>query len=167
MAFLRHLHNPYLSNQIHMMSARLIYNMVEMVIQKDTQQAASKLLTVLFEGCVDKVESMALVLEEVLAKIGKSSNKADIKADVNTEVKSEAMESKVDAVEGKISLSTSNKGADIALVEKARPIASATYAVEKPEELILGVSNTCLNRCSNSQDLVQSTGRCYVICNTR
>lgn len=89
--------------------------MVEMVTSKDTPQGAGKLLSILLEGCVDKLESMALVLDEVLAKIDRATAKSEDKSE-----------------------GTNGMPADVTLIEKARPIASATYAVEKPEELLIG-----------------------------
>ena len=143
-SFLRHLHNPYLSNSMHMVSARMLYNMVDVVVQKDDQQSAGKLLSMLLKGCIDKIESMALVLKEVTAKIeranaAKAENKGDVKADAKVDVK---MDGKAETKpEPKVATKPEKEEgdvADISFVEKARPIASATYAVEKPEELIIG-----------------------------
>lgn len=117
-AFLRHLHNPYLSNTVHIISARTLYSVAEVIISKDTPQNASKLFSCLLDGCVDKVESMALVLKGVHAQAELAKEKGE---------------------------RTEETVVDHRLVEKARPIASATYAVERTEELIPGGYTNALN----------------------
>lgn len=93
----------------------MLYNMIEMITGKESQQDATKLLTVLLEGSINKIEAMALVLEEVFGKLERTSKKSDPESeDVET------------------------TPIDIALIEKARPVASATYAVEKHEDLVTG-----------------------------
>ncbi|EKM59507.1 uncharacterized protein PHACADRAFT_205724 [Phanerochaete carnosa HHB-10118-sp] len=154
--FARHMHNPYLSNSIHMVAARMIYNMIDVVVQKDTPQGAAKLLSLLLEGCVHKFESMSLVLKEAFSKLerlrrsegrekGPESKEAkdgkdtkDTKADENGDDKAE------EKVGGKLASKAEDKTevdgkeiVDITSVERVRPIASATYAVEKPEELVI------------------------------
>lgn len=109
--YLRHFHNPYLSNNLHMMAAKMIYNMIESITQKDTQQSAAKLLGMLLESSVQKLESMALIYKEVMARVERTKQKAS-KDDPDVP--------------------------DFATIEKARPAAGATYAVEKPEELLQG-----------------------------
>jgi transformation/transcription domain-associated protein len=128
---------------MHMVSARMLYNMVDVVVQKDDQQSASKLLSMLLKGCIDKIESMALVLKEVTAKMeranaSKTDSKTEIKTDAKTDVKSE---NKADAKTSTGADNDEGDVVDISFIEKARPIASATYAVEKPEELIIGMSS--------------------------
>ena len=59
-AFLRHFHNPYLSNQMHILSAKMIYNVIEVIVAKETHPAAARLLTAILEASVDKLESMAV-----------------------------------------------------------------------------------------------------------
>lgn len=66
--FLGHLHNPYLTNQIHILSAKVIYNLVEHIVAKESKQVASKLLTNLLESSVDRLESMVIVHAEVIAR---------------------------------------------------------------------------------------------------
>lgn len=153
-AFLRHLHNPYLSNQTHMVSVRTICSMVEPIVQKDTPQVASKLLTLLLEGCIDKLECMALVLSEVMAKLEKAKRKA-VKVDKTekTEKSENAEESqkteKTDNTETPAEEHSSEPDiSKFAVLEKAKPIASATYAVEKPEDLLLGMLSSSYDESS-------------------
>ena len=106
-----------------MVSARMIFNLVEAIRNKETPVETSKILAILFEGCVDKFESMAIVLEEVFAKIERAHLKPASRGD---EGESKSEDTEAGAV------------AAILLLERARPIASTTCAVEKPEELLVG-----------------------------
>lgn len=113
--YLQHFHNPYLTNNLHMMAAKVLYSMLDCIAAKDTQQNAGKLLTLMLESSVQKLEAMALVHKEVLARVERIKQKAS-KDDPDPP--------------------------DYFLIEKARPVAGAVYAVEKPEELISGVCLT-------------------------
>ena len=85
--------------------------MADAAVTKDTSPNANKLLYMLFESIVEKLESMALVYKEVTARVERLRKKA----------------SKDDPDEP-----------DVFLIEKARPAINATYAVEKTEELLHG-----------------------------
>ena len=76
------------------------FNLIEVIITKDN---AGHILGAILETCVDKLDAMTAVQEE-LDRIKKGGN---------------------DKV-------------DVAFIEKARPVASAVYAVEKPEEVVHG-----------------------------
>ena len=69
------------------------------------------LLLPLLECSVQKLESMALVQKEVMARV-------------------ERLKSKTSKDE--------QDSPDYFFVEKARPFAGATYAIEKPDELLVG-----------------------------
>ena len=99
----RLLHNPYLSSNLHILFAKTIFNLIEQIVNKDTQQNAGRILSAILETCVDKLDSMTAVQEE-LERIKKGEN-------------------------GTV---------DIAFIERARPVAGAVYAVEKPEEAVQG-----------------------------
>ncbi|KAI0698576.1 hypothetical protein BC835DRAFT_1541792 [Cytidiella melzeri] len=104
------LHNPNLNNTIHVMVCKAVHSMADAAVTKDTPQNANKLLNMLFESIVDKLESMGLVYKEITARVERARKKA----------------SKEDPDEP-----------DIFFIEKARPAINATYAVEKVEELVI------------------------------
>ena len=108
--YLRYFHNPYLSNQIHNMAGKVLYNMIDCIATKDTTQGASKLLATLLESIVAKLESMALVYKDVVVE----------------RIKRKAAKDETEPI-------------DFSFIEKSRPIAGATYAVEKTEELAHGM----------------------------
>lgn len=115
--FLGHLHNPYLTNQIHILSAKVIYNLVEHIVSKENSQAAGKLLTTLLESSVDKLDSMTAIHVELVARTERQKRNAERKG---TDDKKDADD------------------ADITYIEKARPISHATYTILKVEELYHG-----------------------------
>lgn len=85
----------------------MIYNVIEVIVAKETHQAAARLLTTILEASVDKLESMAVVQAETLTRIERQK-------------KGETGDT------------------DVTSIEKARPVAGANYATEKPEDVILG-----------------------------
>lgn len=105
--YVRRLHNPNYNNSVHILSAKMIYTFIEVIIAKDTHQGAARMLTTLLDASVDKVESMADVHAKLVSKVEK------IKRGESDTV-------------------------DFTVIEKSRPVAGATYAIEKPEEVING-----------------------------
>lgn len=104
---LRYMHNPFLANQTTVLAAKITFQMIDAIITKFTQQDASRLIRTMLDSFIDKLESMVVVLTEVMARYGRAHKE--------------------------------NTGFDeFALIEKVRPVAGATYAVEKPEELVVG-----------------------------
>lgn len=106
--YLRHLHNPYTPNQLHVLAGKVLYNLIEVITVKDTPQDAARLLSAILDASVDKLETMAVVVEEVMAKI-EATNKGE-------------------AVP-----------IDYPFIEKSRPVAGAVYALEKPEDVLIGM----------------------------
>lgn len=102
------MHNPFLANQTTVLASKITFQMIDSIINKFSQQDASRLIRSVLDSFIDKLESMVLVLSEVIGKYGKT-------------LKPEAGDFD-----------------DFVLVEKARPMAGATYAVERPEELVVG-----------------------------
>ncbi|KAL4241981.1 DNA Damage Response and Repair Kinase [Abortiporus biennis] len=67
--FVRHMHNPSLPIQIHLLSAKMVFNVIEVLIAKENAQTSARLLTVLLESSVEKIEAMALALPEIVIQI--------------------------------------------------------------------------------------------------
>lgn len=104
----RIIHNPALGNNLHTMSAKMMFGLTEPIIAKETPQGAARLLGAMFETCLERLETLALVHDEVTTNVGlmKEQNSAVV------------------------------LGATF--IEKARPVGGAIYAVEKPEDIING-----------------------------
>jgi transformation/transcription domain-associated protein len=97
------MHNPYLTSNLHTLFAKMNFNLIEIIVNKDTKEDAARILSPILETCVDKLDAMTAVQGE-LERIKKGEN---------------------------------NK-VDITFIERARPVACAVYAVEKPEEAVYG-----------------------------
>ena len=80
--------------------------MIDAIINKFSQAEAGRLINTIMESFIDKLESMVVVLNEVMAAARTNAKDSEFNQFI--------------------------------LIEKARPAAGATYAVEKPEELVLG-----------------------------
>ncbi|KAH9951586.1 hypothetical protein B0H21DRAFT_818036 [Amylocystis lapponica] len=104
--YLSHLHDPYLPYQLHVLSAKMMFNLIDVFVAKDTKQGAARMLTTLLHASVNKVESMADIQVELSEKIERIK-----KGEVDT--------------------------ADYSFIEKSRPISGATYAIDKPEDVIV------------------------------
>ena len=103
----RVIHNPCLSSSVHTLAGKMMFNLIETVITKDTPAGAAKVLATLMETCVDRLESLTAVLDEVLQRSECRKN-------------GEA------------------ESGNFFLVEKARPVASATYATDEPDNVLSG-----------------------------
>lgn len=107
--YMQHLHNPYLSSHTHVISAKMIFNVVDTEIAKDTHPNAARVLTTLLEATVDKVDSLVSVQAEKLSRITKTKEGGE------------------------------NDFQDFVVIEKSRPLLGQCYATEKPEENMAGV----------------------------
>jgi transformation/transcription domain-associated protein len=103
------IHNPYLGHNLHTLFSKMMFGLIENITTKDTPQGAARVLTAMFETCVNKVEAMTLVLDNAFERMEKGKN-------------------------------GEGQGIDLVLIEKARPVAGAAYATEKPEEVIHGMN---------------------------
>ena len=102
--YMQHLHNPFLSSHAHLLSAKMIFNLIDGEITKDTHQNAARVLTTLLEASVDKVDSLVSVQVEKLSRVAKDKEGVE------------------------------NDFQDFALIEKSRPLLGPCYATEKPED---------------------------------
>ncbi|GLB33849.1 putative PI3 PI4-kinase family protein [Lyophyllum shimeji] len=102
----RLIHNPALGNNLHTMSAKMMFGLTEPILAKETPKEAARLLGAMFETCLERLEALALVHDEVMASTSQQKEKGD----------------------GVV--------LDAAFIEKARPIGGAVYANERPEELV-------------------------------
>lgn len=85
----------------------MMFGLIENITAKDTPHGAARILSAMFETCVDRVDAMTNVLDDALDRLER--------AKVGDELPSPALQ-----------------------IERARPVAAAVYAVEKPEEVIHG-----------------------------
>jgi len=105
----RIIHNPALGNSLHTMSAKMMFGLTEPIMAKETPQGAARLLGAMFETCLERMEALAVIYDEVTARLAKSKDDPSVVI------------------------------LDAAFIEKARPVGSAMYALEKPEDIIQGI----------------------------
>lgn len=110
--FLRHLLDQRLPDSVHHLCAKVVIGLVETIASKDTQQNAARTLKAVLNAYVDKIMFLAEAQVHLVNKITAASKAGKGKVD----------ESVVDAT----------------VIEKARPLGGATYAIEKPGEALLG-----------------------------
>ncbi|KAI0650812.1 atypical/PIKK/TRRAP protein kinase [Trametes meyenii] len=97
--YVQHLHNPFLTTHMHVVSAKVILNLVEVEVAKDTHPNAARTLMMLLEACVDKVDSLVSVQAERLSKAAKEKDAASEFKDFATIEKSRPLVSPCYATE--------------------------------------------------------------------
>ncbi|KAG6866480.1 hypothetical protein C0991_003998 [Blastosporella zonata] len=103
--FSKIIHNPALGSNLHTMAAKMLFGLTDPIIAKGDDKESARLVGSMFETCLQRLEALALIQDEVAAS----------------------------AVQLKDS--TEEVIIDSAFIEKSRPVGSAIYAMEKPEEL--------------------------------
>ncbi|KAF9009027.1 hypothetical protein BDQ17DRAFT_1422200 [Cyathus striatus] len=99
------MHNPALGMNLHTLFIKMMVNLTDAIATKETPQGAMKLLGAIFETCLERLEGLCAVQDDVVDRLERAkSNETTL--------------------------------ADISFIEKARPIGSAVYAIEKPEEVL-------------------------------
>ncbi|KAG6816156.1 hypothetical protein H0H87_008290 [Tephrocybe sp. NHM501043] len=102
--FSKIIHNPALGNNLHTMAAKMLFGLTEPIIAKGDDKESARLVGSMFETCLERLEALALVQDEVTASA------TQVKENTETVV------------------------IDSAFIEKSRPVGGAIYAMEKPEE---------------------------------
>ncbi|KAG6831589.1 hypothetical protein H0H92_009062 [Tricholoma furcatifolium] len=104
--FSKIIHNPALGNSLHTMSAKMLFGLIEPILNQGDEKEAGRLVVCMFETCLERLESLAAIQDEVSAGATQQKEKS----------------------EGIIIDST--------FIEKSRPVGGAIYAIEKVEELV-------------------------------
>ncbi|KAF8897572.1 hypothetical protein BD779DRAFT_388223 [Infundibulicybe gibba] len=102
----RLIHNPALSNNLHALFAKMMFNLTDVILSKETSQGAGRLLTNMFETCLERLEALSIVHNELSVSMERAKN------------------------------NDSAVTPDAIFIEKARPVGGAMYALEKPEDVI-------------------------------
>lgn len=61
------IHNPALGNNLHTLFAKMMFGLTDAILAKETSQGAAKLLMIMFESCLERLEALAIVQEQVSA----------------------------------------------------------------------------------------------------
>lgn len=108
-AYSCNMHTPSVSCNIQIMCTKLLVNLVENVVEKCEAGEASKILTALFETCVDKLGSLYRVYQDVLK-----------------------------VIESQKSPSEQDPSMSFIAVEKAKPVEAASHIMDTPETFVKG-----------------------------
>ena len=102
-------HNPCLTISTHILSAKMAYNSVEVIVTKSasSKHTAAKVLVAMLEISTAKLESMLTVHQDILTRTEKMKNGESV-------------------------------GSDMIAIEKSRPYAVALFASEKTENILPG-----------------------------
>ena len=65
----RMLHNPALGNNMHLLFAKMIFGLADVVVNKDTPQGTAQLLNVIFRTCLERLEALSTVQDEIMASL--------------------------------------------------------------------------------------------------
>ncbi|TFK23272.1 atypical/PIKK/TRRAP protein kinase [Coprinopsis marcescibilis] len=102
------LFNSSLGFNLHILLAKVIFGLPETIVAKESPAVAAKLLSSMFETCLERLDGLCAVQAEV----GQSVERARTGTQENAVF-------------------------DGLFIEKARPVGGALYASEKPEDVIL------------------------------
>ena len=61
----RLIHNPYLTSSLHTLFAKMMFNLIDTISTKDTPVNAARTLGAMLETCVDKLDAMTAVQDEL------------------------------------------------------------------------------------------------------
>lgn len=61
-----------MQNSVHTLAAKMIFNLVDTIAVKETPARAAKIFLMLMETCVDKLDSIIDVLDEVNVRLERS-----------------------------------------------------------------------------------------------
>ncbi|KAJ7700136.1 hypothetical protein B0H17DRAFT_1158131 [Mycena rosella] len=133
LVYTRIMHNPALPTSVHPMFAKILISLIDTIVSKD-KVPASRILLYILDTCLDRLDALNVVLEEVYATLDRAKN------------------NKKDELY------------DAAFIEKARPLGGAAFMLEKPEDVIHDSRNlfktllhgfrSCLTAIKKTGDLV-------------
>lgn len=93
---------------------KIVFGLIETMITKDTLEGAKSLIKFVLITCTEKLKALVSTSEDVNIRMEKAKGEKD---------------------------SGSSSSFNTALIEKERPIASASYATENPEDVIKGIGS--------------------------
>ncbi|KAF8195850.1 FAT domain-containing protein [Mycena galopus ATCC 62051] len=139
LVYTRIMHNPALPTGVHPMFAKILISLIDTIVSKDNVPA-TKILVYILDTCLDRLDALNVVLEEVYASVERA--KAGKK----------------------------EESFDAAFIEKGRPLGGAAFMLERPEEVIQDSRNlfkTLLHGFRSILAAIKKTGGDLVIDGSR
>ncbi|KEP49326.1 histone acetyltransferase SAGA, TRRAP/TRA1 component, pi-3 kinase superfamily TRA1 protein [Rhizoctonia solani 123E] len=130
------LHNPSFSSTIHNMSAKLLANHVDVILEKYPKPEAASTLLALLETCVDKLGAVWVIHQQVVAA---NKEVQDTKGDEKTNSTAKPQETNdvemrdADAMDVDVTQPTSQT-MSLAEIERSKPVQAAAFALENKGE---------------------------------
>lgn len=107
LVYTRIMHNPALPTGVHPMFAKILISLIDTIVSKD-KAPATRILVYILDTCLDRLDALNVVLEEVYASVERAKN------------------------------NKKDETFDAAFIEKGRPLGGAAFMLERPEEVIQG-----------------------------
>jgi transformation/transcription domain-associated protein len=107
LVYTRILHNPALSSNFQPIFAKILISLIDTIVSKD-KVPATRILVYILDTCLDRLDALNIVLEEVYASLERARN------------------------------NKKDQFCDAAFIERARPVGGAAFMSEKPEDVIQG-----------------------------
>ncbi|XP_006460304.1 hypothetical protein AGABI2DRAFT_184795 [Agaricus bisporus var. bisporus H97] len=76
------IHNPALGNNLHTLFAKMMFGLTDAILAKETSQGAAKLLMIMFESCLERLEALATVQEQVSTLLERPKNEVTSDPDI-------------------------------------------------------------------------------------
>ncbi|KAF7355349.1 hypothetical protein MSAN_01451500 [Mycena sanguinolenta] len=139
LVYTRIMHNPAVPTAVHPMFAKILISLIDTIVSKDNVPA-TKILVYILDTCLDRLDALNVVLEEVYASVERAkSGKKD-------------------------------ESFDAAFIEKARPLGGSAFMMERPEDVIQDSRNlfkTLLHGFRSVLAAIKKTGGDLVIDGSR
>lgn len=123
------LFNPTLGFNLHILFSKVLFGLADTIVTKDTSQNASKLIHSMFEACLERLEGLCAIQNELSGAL----ERARVAATVGT-----VAPGKEPPIDG-------------FYIERSRPFGGTLFISDKPEEVLLGkfFSKCKLNQSNN------------------
>lgn len=139
------LHNPSFSSAIHNMSAKLLTNLVDVILEKTPKPEAASILLALLETCVDKLGAVWTIHQQMVTA---NKDTQDVKSGSKPDSDNQKSPKPASPMKG---VSTQDadamdidppeaiaKNMSLLDIEKAKPIQAAAFALENKGEAAKG-----------------------------
>lgn len=63
--FSRLLHNTSFGNNLHTLFAKMLFNLIDVIVTKEPSQGAIRLLSLMFESCLERLEALAAIQVQI------------------------------------------------------------------------------------------------------
>lgn len=114
---------------MHLLFSKVLFGLADPIAaHKDNSKEAAKLLISMFEACLERLEGLCAIQDEVSSAVVRSRAAAALNAGPAGTRTSQGVATKDEPIDG-------------FFIEKSRPVGGTLFALEKPEEVFVGMSS--------------------------